>query len=335
MGFNAENILNIELQGISYETFEQKISNHPAVSKVSASAFIPCTGNRWSTGAKRADASDFLEIDFISIDEGFIENFELNLVAGRNFPEMVNPENERFVILNELAVERFGFESPLDALGQIITFRDEVHLEVIGVVKNFLSQSTSNLSTAMVLRVIPEYFEYANLKIISDEVESTLLFLETQWKELEPFRPFKYSFFDDQLKAYFAEIENTLRGAIFVVFLTILIALFGLLGMVIYDTEARVKEIGIRKIMGASVFDIILVTSKSFVFLLMLAVALATPVAWLINSMLLQNIANRIELGFGIFATGLFIMSTLGFAIIFSQTIKAAYLNPVESLRYE
>jgi len=105
--------------------------------------------------------------------------------------------------------------------------------------------------------------------------------------------------------------------------------------MVIYDTEARVKEIGIRKVMGASVIDIILVTSKSFVFLLLLAAVLATPVSWLINSLILQDFYTRIELGFGIFAFGLLIMFALGFITIFSQTIKAAFGNPVDSLRYE
>lgn len=334
-GFNAENILNVELQNTNYETFKQEISTHPAVSRVSASAFILCTGARWGTRAKTPDASEFFEVDFISIDNDFIENFELELVAGENFPEMTHPENERFVILNEMAVERFGFESPLDSIGQIITFRENKHLEVTGVVKDFLSQSTSSPVNPQVLRIIPEYFEYANLKIRTDDMESTLLFLETKWRELEPFRPFTYSFFEDQLEDYFAEVENVVRSVYFIAFLAILIAFFGLLGMVIYDTEARVKEIGIRKVMGASVIDIILVTSKSFVFLLLLAATLATPVAWLINNMLLQDLSTRIELGFGIFAFGLLMMFALGFITIFSQTIRAAFANPVDSLRYE
>lgn len=334
-GFNAENILNVELQNTNYETFKQEMSTHPAVSRISASAFILCTGTRWGTRAKTPEASEFLDVDFISIDHDFIDNLELELVAGENFPEMTHSENERFVILNEMAVERFGFESPLDALGQIITFRENKHLEIIGVVKNFLSQSVSSPVYPLVLRIVPEYFEYANLKIRTDDLESTLLFLETKWKELEPFRPFRYGFFKDQLEDYYAEVENVLRGVSFITFLAILIAFFGLLGMVIYDTEARVKEIGIRKVMGASVIDIILVTSRSFVFLLLLAAALATPVSWLTNSLILRDFSHRIELGFGIFAFGLLIMFALGFITIFSQTIKAAFGNPADSLRYE
>ncbi len=334
-GFNAENILNVELQGTNYETFKREMSTHPAVSRVSASAFILCTGTRWGTRAKLPDASEFLEVDFLSIDHGFIENLELELVAGKNFPETAHPENERFVVLNEKAVDRFGFKSPLEAIGQVIIFKENKQLEIIGVVKDFLSQSTSSPVYPQVLRVVPEYFDYANLKIRTEDVESTLLFLETKWKELEPFRPFKYSFFEDQLEDYFAEVENLLRGLSIIAFMAILIAFFGLLGMVIYDTETRVKEIGIRKVMGASVLDIILVTSKGFIFLLLLAATLATPVAWLINSSLLRDFSNRIELGFGIFAFGLLMMFVLGFITILSQTIKAAFGNPVASLRYE
>lgn len=335
LGFQTENILNVELQGIDYEMFNQEVSNHPGISAVSASAFIPCTGMAWLERAKGSESAEYITIDFMSCDHQYIPNLGLNVVAGRNFPVGTDPEKERFVILNELAVERLGFPSPVDAIGQTITFDDKTQLEVIGVVNNFLSRSTQNQATPMVLRMVPKYFDYANLKINTDDVEPILLFLESKWKRLQPYRPFRYAFLEDQLEDYYAASDSALQGISFVTFLAILIAFFGLLGMVIYDTEARVKEIGIRKVMGASVWDIILVTSKSFVFLLLLAAATAIPVAWFANHMILQSSANRISLGFGIFAQGMSIMFILGFLIIFSQTIKAATGDPVDSLRYE
>jgi putative ABC transport system permease protein len=335
LGFQTENILNVELQGTDYEIFQQEVSNHPGISTVSASAFIPCTGMAWLERAKRSESEEYFNIDFMSIDNHFIPNFGLELVAGRNFPDTANPDNERFVILNELAVGLFGFLSPVDAIGQTVIFEKNIQLEIIGVVNDFLSRDTQNQATPMALRVVPKYFEYANLKITSDDVEPTLLFLETKWKKLQPYRPIRYAFFEDQLEDYYAGTDNALQGLSFVTFMAVLIAFFGLLGMVIYDTEARVKEIGIRKVMGASIWDIILVTSKSFVFLLLLAAGLAIPVAWFANHMILQTMANRITLGFGIFYQGLLIMFALGFLIIFSQTIKAATGDPVNSLRYE
>lgn len=334
-GFQPKNILNVELQGTNYEIFKQKVADYPGISAVSASAFIPCTGMAWLERAKLPETEEYLDIDFMSIDDHFIPNFGLKIIAGGNFPETIDPENNRFVILNELAVERFGFPSPVDAIGQTLIFEKDTQVEIIGVVNDFLSRSTQNTVHPMALRIVPEYFEYANLKVRSDDPEPILMFLETKWKELQPYRPFRSAYFEDQLDDYHAGAQNMLQGLGFVSFLTILIAFFGLLGMVIYDMEARVKEIGIRKVMGASVWDIIFATSKSFVFLLLLAVALALPVAWFANHMILQSIANRIELGFGIFALGLSIMFFLGFLIIFPQTIRAATGNPVDSLRYE
>jgi putative ABC transport system permease protein len=320
---------------MDYEIFRQEVSNHPGISTVSASAFIPCTGVAWIERAKRSESAEYFNIDFMSIDNNYIPNLGVEFLAGRNFPALANPEKANFVILNELAVERFGFLSPVDAIGQTVIFDDKTQLEVIGVVNNFISRSTQNRATPMAMRVVPEYFDYANIKIATDDVEPTLLFLETKWKELQPYRPFRYTFFEDQLEEYYVSSNNALQGLSFVTFMAVLIAFFGLLGMVIYDTEARVKEIGIRKVMGASVWDIILVTSKSFVFLLVLSAALAIPVAWFANHMILQTIANRITLGFGIFVQGLLIMFVLGFLIIFSQTVKAATGDPVDSLRYE
>jgi putative ABC transport system permease protein len=335
LGFQTENIMNVELQGMDYEIFKQEVSNHPGISTISASAFIPCTGMAWIERAKRSEDDEFLNIDFISCDRHYIPNLGLKLVAGRNFPATTNPDQERFVILNELAVERLGFLSPVDAIGQTVIFDENTRLEVIGVVNNFLSRSTQDTAYPMALRVVPKYFEYANLKINAEEAESILMFLETKWKELQPYRPFRYAYFEDQLEDYYVGANNALQGLSFITFLAVLIAFFGLLGMVIYDMEARVKEIGIRKVMGATLWDIIAVTSKSFVFLLLLSAALAIPVAWFANHMILQSMAHRISLGIGLFAQGLLIMFALGFLIIFSQTIKAATGNPVESLRYE
>ena len=182
---------------------------------------------------------------------------------------------------------------------------------------------------------MPQYFEFANVRIAEGDPGPALEFLAEKWKKLEPYRPFNVGFLEDQIDDYQAEGVNLLRAVGFIAFLAIMIAFFGLLGMVIYDMEARVKEIGVRKILGASVADVVIVLSKSFIFLLLLAAAFATPVAWLVNSQLLQSAAQRIELDFAVFGLGLFFMLGLGLATIFSQTVRAATGNPVESLRYE
>ncbi len=334
-GFNPGNILNVELQKVDYDKFKREVSGYHNISAVSASSFIPGTGTRWITVAKTPNISEQMEIDYLSVDEYFIENLQLEMTVGQNFPPGSRAGSEKFVVLNEKAVDHFGFGTPAQAIGQHITFEKDKNLEIIGVVKNFIAANASAPIRPLALRLQPRDYMFANLKFNQNDIEGTVQFLNEKWKELEPIRSFKYQFFEDQLKRYASIPKELLKGIGFITFLTILVAFFGLLGMVIYDTEARVKEIGIRKIMGGSLFDITMVISKGFIYLLVVAAILAAPVAWLINNMFLQNMAQRISLGFGIFAVGISIMCAIGFIVIFSQTIRAANRNPVEMLRCE
>jgi putative ABC transport system permease protein len=204
------------------------------------------------------------------------------------------------------------------------------------VVKDFVSHLVSAPLRPLAVRMIPKHYRFANLKLATSDRESVVAFLEEKWKGLEPFRPLAYAFFTDRLNDAFTQSREILQTVSIVAFMTIFIAFFGLLGMVIYDTDARIKEIGIRKVMGASSFALVGLISKRFIYLLAFAAALASPLAWFVNNNLfLQNMAHRITLGFDIFLVGLGAMFVLGLLIIFSQTIRAAHRNPVESLRYE
>ncbi len=334
-GFRAENILNVELQGVDYDLFKQDIVNHPAIIMVSASDSVLCTGSRAITMVRTSDAVELAEIDCLMVDEDFIENMRIPLLAGRHFPERGSAAEEAYAVINARAVGRLGFDTPQEAIGGRLILRNDTSLEIIGVVRDFFSQSLSGAIYPMVLRIGPEYFGYANIRIRENAAEPVLEYLGDVWKKHDPYHPFRFGFLEDQIEEYQAEGKNLLRGVSFIAFLTILIAFFGLLGMVIYDTEARVKEIGIRKVMGASVLDIVLVLSRSFVVLLVLAAALAAPLAWFINHIMLQSAVNRIRLGIDIFGLGLVFMLALGVATIFSQTVRAAAGSPVESLRYE
>ncbi len=334
-GFLAENILNVRLQNVDYDIFKREISSHPSVAGVSASSAILCTGSRGIMKARTPESPDLMEIDCLLVDEDFVGNMEIDLLAGRNFPENQDPLNESFTMINEKAAERLRLGTPQDAVGKRLVFSGDKSLEIIGVVRDFASQSLMGEIRPMVLRIMPKYFEYANIRITAGDPAPVLEFLSEKWKKLEPYQPFQYGFLEDQIKDYQSEGLNLLRGVSFIAFLAITIAFFGLLGMVIYDMDARVKEIGVRKILGASVLDVVAALSKSFVSLLLLAAALATPLAWFVNNLILQTMAKRIALGPGVFGLGLFILLTLGLATIFSQTYRAASGNPADSLRYE
>lgn len=334
-GFRAENILNMELGDVDFDLFKQRVSSHTAVIGVSASDAVLCTGSRGIMDVKTLEAQDFAEVDCLLVDENFLTNFGISLLAGRHFPSAGAGGGESFTIINERAVPFLRFASPADAVGKRLVFGANKTLEIIGVVRNFASQSLAGEIHPLVLRVMPKYFRYANVRLAEGGAAPVLEFLAEKWKELEPHRPFQYGFLKDQIEAYQAEGKNMLRAVSFIAFLAIMIAFFGLLGMVIYDTDARVKEVGIRRVMGASIAEIVVVLSRNFIFLIVLGAALATPIAWFVNHMILQASANRIMLGPGIFGFGLFLMLALGLATILSQTVRAARGNPVDSLRYE
>jgi putative ABC transport system permease protein len=325
----------VELQGVDYGLFKQEISSHPSVAGVSATDVVLCTGSRGIMRVKSPENGEDREIDFLAVDERFLENHGMALLAGRPFPPAAGGDRDRLAIINEKAVAALRLSSPQDAVGGPLVLGNGKSLEIVGVVRDFPSQSLDGEIRPLVLRIMPQYFRYANIRLEPGDPGPVLDFLAEKWKGLEPYEPFTFAFLTDQIAAYQEEGHSLLRAVSFIAFLALTIAFFGLLGMVIYDMDARVKEIGVRKVLGASVAGIAVSLSRGFVVLLALGAALATPAAWVFNRMVLLESANRIRLGPGIFGLGFLFLLALGLATIFSQTIRAAAGDPVDSLRYE
>jgi putative ABC transport system permease protein len=334
-GFQAENILNVDLGEVDYDLFRQEISSHPAVAGISATDAILCTGNRGIMEVRSPENGEDREIDVLAVDERFLEIHGIRLLAGRSFPAGASGGGERFAIINEKAVAALRFASPQDAVGNPLVLKSGRSLEIVGVTKNFISQSLDGEVRPLVLRVIPRYLGYANIRLKPGDPGPFLDFLAEKWKALEPYRPLTYGFLEEQIDAYQEEGHSLLRAVSYIAFLSVMITFFGLLGMVVYDMDARVKEIGIRKVLGASVTGIAFALSRRFIVLLALGAALATPAAWILNGLFLQASANRIRLGPGIFGLGILFMLALGLATVLSQTVRAAAGNPVDSLRNE
>ncbi|MCK5078082.1 MAG: ABC transporter permease [Calditrichia bacterium] len=334
-GFKSENIINVRLKGVKYPVFKQAIGNYANIENISGCGIVPNLGAYWPATAKLQNAADSTHIHIIPVDENFIENLELKLLYGKNFPQITTSGNEKFVIINETAAKSFGFDKPSNALEQSITFDGKKFLIIIGILKDFSHQNFDSPIAPLALRLIPGDMSYANVKIKNNNKEETIRYIEKQWDKLNPEQAFNYSFYDRQIENSFFGIDTVFKIFGFIAFLAIFITFFGLLGMVIFDTESRIKEIGIRKVMGASIFNIITVIAKSFLKLLLIAVVIASPIAWLLNSLFLQNMAFKINLGFGVFAFGISLMFIIGLIVILPQTIKAALSNPVESLKNE
>ena len=273
----------------------------------------------------------------IAIDENFVGNFGLNLIAGRNVPS-VGESTERFILVNEQTADHFGFEFPAEVVGQVFELNhEEGQVEVIGVVEDYQYHlpSMEDEIGPLVMRNVPEKFSYLNLKVASNDLMGTVAKLEEKWKAYDPVHPFEYSFLDEQLAGthqMFVDLVSIIGS---IAFIALTIACLGLLGMATYTAERRMKEVCIRKVFGAKEHTIALMLSKGFLIMLGISVAISAPLTYFLNNLWLQNFPNRVSFGFGTVLLGTLILLVLGLITIGSQTLRVSRGNPSDMLRME
>jgi len=336
-GFTSENIVNIELQSNDHIITANEFSSVSGVSAISACGYIPATGISYGISLKKEGQDEYESLNRLPVDENYLENLDLKLIAGRNLPP-INQSGDKYIIVNEAATKHFGYEQPADIIGKVFEVKkNEKSLEVIGVVKDFRYSllMIDDEIKPLVLRNQPEEFSYLNLKIASVDLMGTITKLEDKWESLDKVHPFKYQFFDEQL-ANTNQIFVDLISIIGVfAFLAITIACLGLLGMATYSAERRMKEVSIRKVLGAENYSIAYLLSKEFIKLLAISVLISAPLSYFLNNLWLENFANRVEFGFSTILLGTVILFVLGMLTIGSQTLRASVKNPVDSLKAE
>jgi len=335
-GFNKQHLLNVELKGVQPQILAEEISRNNHIQGVSASTLIDGIGMSINTFLKKPTAPDSIQFTTNYIDHFYIDNLELKLIAGKNFEPSfaVAAGKERYIIFNETAVRQMGFAQPIEAIGQPFQIEGQ-QVELIGVVEDYHHINFEGAIKPLVLRYVPSEFRYLNVRISPNDVQETLVFLEATWRKIDPVHAFSYKFHTAQVEEYvsFINIYVTIIGSI--AFLTIFIACLGLLGMTIFATETRIKEIGIRKVLGAGTVRIVFLLSRDFLKLLIIAVVIAAPISYLLNNLWLQNFTYRVDIGVGVFSFGISLLFALGLIIVGSQAITKALANPVEALRYE
>ncbi len=271
------------------------------------------------------------------ISAEFINVYGIKLLAGRNFistdydPEYNNVHN---VLINENVSKLLGFKSPQDAIGKTIHEQGR-NWDVVGVIADFHQKSLRYPLEPMVL--LPVYSTYSPLsvKVDTKDLSQTMAAIKTKYNSFFPGNLFDYFFLDEQFNAQYANDE--LFGKVFGIFsaLAICIACLGLLGLSLFATTQRTKEIGVRKVLGASVSNIVMLLSKDFIMLVLIAFAIASPVAWYVMHGWLNDFAYRINISAWIFITAGLLAVFIALATISFQAIKAAIANPVKSLRTE
>ena len=332
-GFNTRNIVNIKLNDTDYKTLSQEIALLNGVENISATSTNLGRSASGDVLVKLAPGKDPINMEYYDVDPNFISNMRLSLLAGNTFTESTQT-NERQVIITDLARKILQYKQPGEAIGQMLWMNDSTQVQIAGVIKDFYYRGLETPFGPMVLRNRPGEFKYLHVKTTAAGDKAMLAAIEKVWKKTNPHKPFEATWLYDEIherKGAWGTVS--LLG--FLAIITITLACLGLLGMVVYNTETRKKEIGIRKVMGASVSAIIGLLSKSFIRLVVIAGLIALPVSYALSYFFLMIFANRIQVGFGILAfsfTGILLLSLL---TIGSQIFRFAVANPVESLRTE
>lgn len=332
-GFQRENILNVQLQGVKPEQFRNQFSQLASVQNISMSSHTLGVSTSVQL-TEPVDVVDGFDVYQIFADHNYINVLKLQLIAGKNFPNETW-QREKYILVNEEFVRQFKLGTPVDALGKVFRMENK-EVEIIGVLKDFNYSSLLRPIEAFMIRMDPKEFQLANLTVSFTDAYGSLSQMESVWKTLEPEKKFEAQFFDEEIRESYAFYKTFLKLVGFLGILAISISLLGLLGMVVYNSETKTKEVGIRKVMGASTGSITLLLSRDYLKLMLWAALFAIPLTvWLADIILPSLQQYHVTLNFWDVLLSLVILLTMGLATIASQTFKTASINPAETLRAE
>ncbi|MES2647043.1 MAG: ABC transporter permease [Bacteroidota bacterium] len=335
LGFEQEQVLDVDLQNIDAQIFKNEFGKLPQVKTISLSSHILGIGTANERYIKNDNKFDSIAVASMSVDEAFISNMKLTLLAGRDFNKN-KAENSRFIIVNEAFVSSLKLKEPADAVNMLITLNDSSVFRIAGVLKNFHYAGLKEAIAPFFFEYNPATFTYANMKLEKGDGMAGITAMEKLWKTMGGEGKFTAQLFSHEIKeAYnFYIIIMKLWG--FLGVLAITVACLGLLGTVSFTIKKRVKEIGIRKVLGATVKSLVLLLSKEFILLMVIAAAITIPTMYFLFTHMLANTQYySIQIGFLEICISLLIMLFLGLVTILSRTLKAAYANPVDNLRSE
>ncbi|WP_416864454.1 MAG: ABC transporter permease [Imperialibacter sp.] len=335
LGYETENILNINLLGNDVEKIRTALSEIPEITDMSASTLVTSVGSYWGTKAKYKDPLDSTNIHYNGIDENYIPIHGLEIIAGRNFIPQSDSSAESQIIVNEKLLKRFNIGEPLDAIGETLKV-DDKDVKIVGVVKDFHYGKIDSPIKEFAFRYHADQYYVINALISSADIPGTMEKIESKWDELDAIHPFEAEFYDDRIQKSYEEYLVMVKIIGFLAFLAISIASLGLLGMVVFTTETRLKEISIRKVLGASEQALVFLLGRGFIFLLLISAAIAVPATWyFFNQIVFNDLAYKATFGFLELFGGVLVVFAIAALAVGSQTVRAARTNPAETLRNE
>ena len=348
LGFNKEQVVYFQVRGDlerNLEAFKSELKRSPNIVSITSGYGLP--GDRYAgdgvkttgnDGGKERSANVFIG------DHDYVKTLGLRVIAGRDFSkEMATDVKEAFII-NETAVKEWGFGKPEKAIGQPISWNEWAPIDtlnpvkkgkVIGVVADFHYKSLHEKVTASVIHVYPQVVFAVALKLKTADIKNTIAHVDNVWNKFVTGYPLDYKFMDETYGAmYKAETKLSELLWIFTI-MAIIVGCMGLFGLAAFSAEQRTKELGIRKVLGATAFDIVGLLSKNFLVLVIIASLIAFPIAWWAMNNWLEDFPYRVNISWWVFGIAIIAALAIALLTVSFQAIKAALANPVKSLRTE
>ena len=337
LGFSKEQTLVIDEHNDGHKmVYRQEIANLPNVRSTAFSGSVPGQGT-WSAYSKIENSHGEMQVanmDLIYVDFGYLEQTKVKLLAGRYFNPAIPTDTMQAMIVNEKAAQFFGYPTPQAAIGRRFDQWGKKGM-IVGVIKNFNYEGLRKEINPLSICVDFSDCNYISVKVGTNNLPATIAAMKAKWDRLVPNRTFDYFFLDEAFNKQYRAEEQFGRLFINFAILAIFISCLGLLGLASYSTIQRTKEVGIRRVLGASVSGIVKLLSVDFLKLVCVAFLVAVPISWFFMHQWLQDYAYQTQLSWWIFAGSGLAATLIAFATISYQAIRAACANPVSSLRSE
>jgi putative ABC transport system permease protein len=337
LGYDREQILVIPLNKDlrqNYEGFRNELLKYPGIENISTSSYVPTRGSAHLTFRFEGQEEDLSQVIYL-VDEEFVSTFGLELLAGKNPQHPISKDGTSEFLVSKLTIQEAGYSSPQEAIGKGVNLR-EYKGHIVGVVNDINIYSLHQVPYAIsyVVTSINNH-NYLSIRILPQNIPETIGHIQKTWQEMVPSYPLDYFFLDESFEQM--HISDKKMSEIFSIFsiLAIFVACMGLFGLATYTAEQKTKEIGVRKILGASASSIYLLLSQEFLKWVALANIIAWPVAYYAMNKWLQNFAFRITIGWEIFLVSGCVALAISLMTVSFQSIKATTTNPADSLRYE
>jgi putative ABC transport system permease protein len=348
LGFNKEQVVYFQVRGDvmqNLETFKQELKRSPNILSVTSGYGLP--GDQYAgdgiTVPGRKGTKEYSANVFIG-DHDYAKTLGLRIIAGRDFSRTMSTDEREAFLINETAVKELGFGTPEKAIGQPLHWNEWAPTDttnpvkkgkVIGVVQDFHYKSLHEKVTTSVIQIYPQVTFKVAAKLNTADLKSTIAFIQDTWNKFSPGYPLDYKFMDETFgKMYLSEEKLSRLLWIFTV-MAILIGCMGLFALAAFSAEQRIKEIGIRKVLGASVVNLTGLLAKNFLRLVLIASLLAFPVAWWAMNNWLEDFPYRVAISWWVFAVTGVVSLLIALITVSFQAVKAALANPVKNLRTE